>query len=449
MADQRGMEAEQGGGRVSELRARAEDRLQKQPARPSQDKVGGAEVQGVVHELEVHQVELEMQNEELQRSQAQLEAARAKYFDLYDLAPVGYLTLTSANVIVEANLTASVLLGVERRLLHGQSITDFILSEDQDCYYLCRKRLFDSQMAQRCEMRLVQPNASSPVWVRLDANSAPGGTDSQWRVILSDITEQKRAEEGLQRAQEDLERRVEARTSELATANAALEEDVQRRVRAEDGLRQALGDKEALLREVHHRTKNNLQILCDLLFLQMSGMPEEGGQHVLQDIYGRIYAIARLHEQLYQSLQAGQIRLQPYLQRVMEGVQGVYQNPAVRVEAAAGDLMLDLDRAVHVGLIVNELLTNALKHAFPGGTAGQVTVGLARVGDALELVVRDSGRGLPGNFDLDQARSLGLRIVHILARRLHASVEVGQAGGTSFTLRFPVEAEPPVEPRQA
>ena len=438
----------QGAVGTSELRARAEARLRGQPER-AHPGAGDPAVRRVLHELEVHQIELEMQNEELQRSQVALEVARAKYFDLYDLAPVGYLTLSATHEILEANLTAATMLGVDRRALRGQVLPRFLLPEDAERYYFCYKQLFEMQAPQRCELRLL-PRYGAPVWVRLDANASPGGDGAvqQWRIILSDITDAKRAEEGLQRARNELDQRVRERTEELALANAALKEDNQRRLRAEEGLRQAVADKDALLREVHHRTKNNLQMLCDLLYLQMAATPEGEKQDVLQHTYGRIYAIARLHEQLYQSLQAGQIPLQTYLHRLVEGVQGVYQHPAVRIDVAATDVALDLDRAVHVGLIVNELVANALKHGFPGGSPGEVVVHLTQVGDQLELSVRDSGRGLPGDLDVAQARTLGLRIVHILARRLHASVEVTRTGGTAFTLRFPVQTDAPIEPRQ-
>ncbi len=119
----------------------------------------------------------------------------------------------------------------------------------------------------------------------------------------------------------------------------------------------------------------------------------------------------------------------------------------VRVDAADEGLVLDLDRAIHVGLIVNELITNALKHAFPRGQPRDVTVGMTAVGEQVQLQVRDRGRGLPPGLDLGQAKSLGLRIVHILARRLHATVEVENHGGTCFTLTFPLEADAPMEPK--
>jgi PAS domain S-box-containing protein len=149
----------------------------------------------VLHELRVHQIELEMQNEELRRVQHELEESRSRYFDLYHLAPVGYLTLGEQGQILEANLTAAGLLGTSRRELVEQRLTHYILPEDQDIYFGHRKRLFETGMPQVSELRLVRPGRD-PFWVRLQA-SAPQvqGAARVCRAVLSDVTERKRAEE--------------------------------------------------------------------------------------------------------------------------------------------------------------------------------------------------------------------------------------------------------------
>ena len=146
---------------------------------------------------EVHQIELEMQNEELRRAQAELEASRERYFDLYDLAPVGYFTFSEAGLILEANLTAAALLGVTRDALVKHPLTRFILREDQDIYYRHRRQLFETGSPQACEMRMLRANAD-PVWVRIEATIAHD-TDGtvHGRAVMSDITERKRAEETL------------------------------------------------------------------------------------------------------------------------------------------------------------------------------------------------------------------------------------------------------------
>jgi diguanylate cyclase (GGDEF)-like protein/PAS domain S-box-containing protein len=148
----------------------------------------------VLHELQVHQIELGLQNEELRRAQVKLGAEQARYFDLYDLAPVGYCSLSETGLILEANLTAATLLGTARGALVNQPITRFILKEAQDRYYLYHKRLIASGEAQACELQMHQLDGT-PFWARLQTSTAQDADGvSVWRVVLTDISERKKTE---------------------------------------------------------------------------------------------------------------------------------------------------------------------------------------------------------------------------------------------------------------
>ena len=142
----------------ADLRRRAEEKVQADMARTPVT-LSREEVERLLHELRVHQIELEMQNEELRRAQSELEVSRARYFDLYDLAPVGYFTLSEQGMILEANLTGAGLLGVGRRDLTKQSISHYILPEDQDIYYRHRRRLLETGTPQECELRMLRAEA--------------------------------------------------------------------------------------------------------------------------------------------------------------------------------------------------------------------------------------------------------------------------------------------------
>ncbi|MGO9379456.1 MAG: PAS domain S-box protein [Dissulfurispiraceae bacterium] len=182
-----------------DLRRRAEEMLLKQPG--AVDKIPPADVQRVVHELQVHQIELEMQNEELRRVQQELETAREKYFDLYDLAPAGYVSLNEEGIILEANLTATILLGVERNNLVGHPLFRFVCIEDQDLYYLCRKRLVETSVNQACVLRIAKKDGT-PFWVRIDISTAQGIDNTKGsRAIIIDISERKRIEEKLKKSE--------------------------------------------------------------------------------------------------------------------------------------------------------------------------------------------------------------------------------------------------------
>jgi PAS domain S-box-containing protein len=154
-------------------------------------------IEQLIHELRVHQIELELQNEELRTAQAELEASQAYHFEFYNLAPVGYATVSEKGVILEANLTAATLLGVNRGTLVKQPLTRFIYKQDQDIYYLHRKKIFDTGAPQRFELRLVKPDGSA-FWTYLEATFAEGSYgEPVCRVVLSDISERKQAEESL------------------------------------------------------------------------------------------------------------------------------------------------------------------------------------------------------------------------------------------------------------
>ena len=161
----------------------------------SLESMSPAETGRALEELRIHQIELQMQNEELHRAQAELDAARARYFDLYDLAPVGYVTVSEKGLILEANLTAARLLGVERSALVKRRLTSFILPQDEDLYYLQRKQLLETDVPQVCEVRMMRSD-SAPFWVRVELGKTANAEGAQvFRVVISDITERKRAEQ--------------------------------------------------------------------------------------------------------------------------------------------------------------------------------------------------------------------------------------------------------------
>ena len=163
----------------------------------------------LLHELRVHQIELEMQNEELRRAQEALEASQARYFDLYDMAPVGYVTLSEQGLILEANLASATLFGVARGALVKQPLSRFILPEDQNIYYRYRKQLLETDAPQVCELRLVKMDGD-PFWVRVEATAGQdAGGAPVWRSVVSDITERKKTEETLRESEEQLKASLE------------------------------------------------------------------------------------------------------------------------------------------------------------------------------------------------------------------------------------------------
>jgi PAS domain S-box-containing protein len=196
---------------ASDLRRRAEERLAKRKA--TGKPAAKADIPKLLHELRVHQVELEMQNEELRRAQVELDAARARYYDLYDLAPVGYVVLSEKGLILEANLTAARLLGVSRGELDRQALTRFIHKDDQDTFYLHRKKVLKSDEPQACEVRMGREERPHS-WAQLVTVAAQDEEGAPvFRVVMSDVTERRRAQDSLRESEESQRMLLEASRS--------------------------------------------------------------------------------------------------------------------------------------------------------------------------------------------------------------------------------------------
>jgi len=182
------------------LRGRAEDMVHNQAYAPEQttlQELSHEAMRKLVHELQVHQIELEMQNEELRQTQLELDASRARYFDLYDLAPVGYCTVGEQGLVLEANLTAATMLKMARSELVTMPVSRVIVKSDQDIYYRCRKTLLETETPQNCELRMRRPNGEA-FWVHMHVSTAQdsGGALVQ-RMVLSDISKRKEMDAAL------------------------------------------------------------------------------------------------------------------------------------------------------------------------------------------------------------------------------------------------------------
>jgi PAS domain S-box-containing protein len=172
------------------------------------NKIQPTDMQNVVQELRVHQIELEMQNEELRHTQQELEASREKYFDLYDMAPAGYVSLNEKGIILEANLSVATLLGRERSLLVGRPLTRFIHKEDQDIYYLCHRQLTAKCVPQMCEIRMQRKNGA-PFWARMDIVAKQNIDDStELHAIIIDISQRKQSDDDIENLNRILKQHV-------------------------------------------------------------------------------------------------------------------------------------------------------------------------------------------------------------------------------------------------
>ena len=206
-------------------------------------------------------------------------------------------------------------------------------------------------------------------------------------------------------------------------------------------LRESLNEKETLLKEIHHRVKNNLQIISSLLYLQSRKITDQAILDMFQDGQNRVKSMALVHEKLYQAQDLAHVDFADYLRNLARYLFRSYrvarQDIALKVDVE--HLSLDVDIAIPCGLIVNELLSNALKHAFPSGQAGEVRLELKQPNEAehLMLIIRDNGVGFPPDLNFKRTRSLGLQLVNNLVRQLNGTIELTYDNGTIFRITFP------------
>ena len=237
-----------GGQAGQELRRQAEEQARAQAAqRPEPlEALFRENARQALHELRVYQSKLEMRNEQLRQTQTDLEAAWVRYFDLYDLAPVGYCTISEQGLILEANLTAATLLGVARGGLVKQPLSRFVLTGDQALYYRHRTTLFETGEPQVCELRMVKKDGTSS-WARLEATVVQDAAGAPvCRAVLTDITARTQTEAALRQAHDELDQRVAGRTEELRRANEELRADITARTQTEAALATRIREIEAV-----------------------------------------------------------------------------------------------------------------------------------------------------------------------------------------------------------
>ena len=214
--------------------------------------------------------------------------------------------------------------------------------------------------------------------------------------------------------------------------------DISERKEAEELMRASLAEKEVLLREIHHRVKNNLQVVSSLLYLQSQKFSDPELQACFLESQSRICSMALAHEQLYQSKNLAEISIKSYVESLVGQLEKVFQSPGQEVafRLVVEDLPLDIEKVVPCGLLITELLSNAYKHAFEDGQKGQVTISMQGGAGQIELAVADNGVGFPAELDYRQAKTFGLQLVTALVNQLGGTLEMESNNGTRFQVRF-------------
>ncbi|MBT4289973.1 MAG: HAMP domain-containing protein [Deltaproteobacteria bacterium] len=253
-----------------------------------------------------------------------------------------------------------------------------------------------------------------------------------------DITERKQAEEELIKHRYHLEELIKERTEKLSKTNQELTDEIAKRIKAENQIKTSLKEKETLLQEIHHRVKNNLAVVSGLLTMQYNSKKNKQLKEALMDSQNRILAMSMIHETLYQSENLSSIDMNIYLSKI---ARSAFQNYSIRnkidLKIEAENVTIGVKRSMPLGLIVNELISNSIKYAFPDNQKGEIKISLEKIEDHIEFIFKDNGVGLPKDFDWQNSKSMGLHLIKILGEgQLNGEIELNRDQGTCFIIKF-------------
>jgi two-component sensor histidine kinase len=203
-------------------------------------------------------------------------------------------------------------------------------------------------------------------------------------------------------------------------------------------LEASLNERNILLKEVYHRVKNNFQVIISLINLEIESVDNPLARQILIECITRIKAMVLGHDSLYQSAHSSEIKMQLYIKDLLRFPIAAYStdNKQIKLLVDVEPISLPIDSAILCGLIINELITNAIKYAFPLGKTGQITVSLKTLDKTVTLLVKDNGVGIPNNFDIQTDETLGMRLIVTLANRLGGEVALKNDHGTSCAVSF-------------
>ena len=223
-------------------------------------------------------------------------------------------------------------------------------------------------------------------------------------------------------------------------AVCGLATDITERKKGETRIATSLQEKEILLREIHHRVKNNLQIISSLLYFQAKKVQDEAGLAALREGQERLKSMILVHEKLYQSRDLARIDFADYVRTLTDQMLQSYAavRSKIKVTVEAGGLFLPIELALPCGMIINELLTNVFKYAFPGEMTGTALVRVTSDQDHMKITVADSGMGLPADMDVERPDTFGLQLVRNLAGQMRGTVSFERNGGTTVMIDIPL-----------
>jgi PAS domain S-box-containing protein len=375
------------------------------------------------------------------RIEAKLQESEKKYRTLFESSSDAIMMLAPPNWLYTAGNPSTI------RMFKAKDEKEFV---SKDPWELSPEYQPDGQLSSEKAKKMIEKAMKTGShffeWThkRLDGKDFPATVlltrielegDNLLQATVRDITERKHAEEELRKHRDHLEELVEKRTSDL-------KKQVTERIKAEEQLKDLLKEKEVLLKEVHHRVKNNFMIVISLLNLQSQNAKDKQTREMFLASQNRVRSMALVHQRLYESKDLSNINFGNYLKKLVTdeaNLLGV--DPArVSIMTEVEDVFLGIDFAIPCGLIVNELVSNSIKHSFPSSYEGKgkIKIIFRKIEDnKMELIISDNGIGIPKDLDIRKTESLGLKLVYLLAEnQLGAKVRLDRNKGTKFQIIF-------------
>ena len=370
-------------------------------------------------------IELSLYKYQLERG---LRESEEKYRYLLEKQGEGIACVDTREKVSFCNPVAELIFGVKPGELMGKCLDEFTSAKD---FQLLKDQTLQRRggASSSYELDITRADGNPrQLFVTVTPLHDSKGNFTGGLGVFRDDTERTRAREVLRKL-----------NTELRERNQELQQEIAERKKAEEKLRSSLEEKEVLLKEIHHRVKNNLQVVSSLLYLQSDYIRDKESQDVFRESQHRVRSMALVHEKLYQSRDLSRIDFREYIGNLVTHLCKSYAREAgdLALNLDLEQIYLDIGKAIPCGLIINELVTNVMKHAFPDGKKGELQVGFYRDKDnSLTLTVSDNGIGLPEEFDPHKAQSMGLRLVVTLTHQLDGELKVMRGKGTNFKISF-------------
>lgn len=382
------------------------------------------------------------------KMEKKLKQSEKKFRLLYENNLSMYFTVDPSGKVISVNSFGAEQLGYTPNELIGNPVLNVFFEDDkefvQEQIKNCLKNPYNPL---NWELRNIKKDGSV-IWVNGHARAVEDEEGKPVVLIVGDnITNRKTLEEELRKTKEQLELRVTERTLQLSNINYQLSKEIDNRKRVEAKIKSSLEEKEILLREIHHRVKNNLQIISSLLSLQEDNSTDQNLNKKFRDCQNRIYSMALIHEHLYESEDLTKIEISSYIRTLAFTLHETYDQKDFNVEINVDidDVYLGIDVALPCGLIVNELISNSLQHAFPNTNDNlnndhknliNINMFIDKPNEHYVLIYSDNGKGISEDIDVKTTNTLGLQLVYGLTQQIKGNIELNRSVGTKFTISF-------------